>query len=327
MSVSESRARRVSPDVFDFEGAGDEARRWLDAVFGTSLRLSGPLGRVRHHREDHASIAFDHMRIDASYSFDSDPMPALVVVDILGGFVEYTRDGVTDRVHDGDSALVSGWRMPFHGIGERPEIRATTVTAEALTAAVEDVAPDYPWQHITFTSYVPSSAAAAARWRATVDQLSAWFPDETDPSAHDEASRLLGHTLLQTFPNSVVARTSTAGLDDDPGDASPSTVMRATRIVESHSFEDLSPSDLAQECGVTPRALQYAFRKHLGCTPQDYLRRIRLDLARQSLRDGTAATVSDAAARYGFFNPGRFASDYRQVFSENPGQTLQRSNT
>ena len=73
---------------------------------------------------------------------------------------------------------------------------------------------------------------------------------------------------------------------------------------------------------MTPRALQYAFRKDLGCTPQDYLRRVRLDLARQSLRDGSAQSVGDAAARFGFFNPGRFASDYRQVFDENPGQTL-----
>jgi AraC-like DNA-binding protein len=36
--------------------------------------------------------------------------------------------------------------------------------------------------------------------------------------------------------------------------------------------------------------------------------------------------VGDAAAKYGFFNPGRFASEYRQVFDENPRQTLDRSN-
>ena len=34
--------------------------------------------------------------------------------------------------------------------------------------------------------------------------------------------------------------------------------------------------------------------------------------------------VGDAAAQVGFFNPGRFASDFRQVFDENPGQTLLR---
>lgn len=320
-----TRARRVLPDTFDFEGAGDEARRWLDAVYGTHLRLTGPLGRVRHHREDHGTVAFDHILIGATFSFDSDPMPALVVADILGGVTEYTRDGVTDRVRDGESALVSGWRMPFSGRADHQDIRTTTITAEALMAAVEDVAADYPWQHITFTSYVPRSAAAGARWRATVDELSAHFPAQSDQPAHAEASRLLGHTLLHTFPNNLVARASTSREGRDPGDVTPSTVMRAARIIETHAREELTPGDLARECAVTPRALQYAFRKHLGCTPQDYLRRVRLDLARQSLRDGEAETVGDVAARYGFFNPGRFASYYREIFDENPGQTLQRS--
>ena len=103
-------------------------------------------------------------------------------------------------------------------------------------------------------------------------------------------------------------------------------MRRAARIIEAHASEELTPGDLARECNVTPRALQYAFRKHLGCTPQDYLRRVRLDLVRRSLRDGTSLSVSDAAAAHGFFNPGRFAVDYRQVFDENPGQTLERSN-
>ena len=318
------RSRRGAPEVFEFEGEGDAALTWLDSVYGTSLRMAGPLGVVRHHREDHGTIAFDHMRIDAVFTFDSDAMPALVVVDVFGGVTEYTRGGRTDRIVDGDTALVSGWDMPFTGRGDHQDIRATTVTGMALMAAVAEVAPDYPWEHITFTSYVPHSPAAGARWRATVDQLSSMLPADATPAQSDAAARLLGHTLLQTFPNNVVVR-SQHEMDADAAGETTSTVRRAVRIIEEQAAEELSPADLARECGVTPRTLQYAFRQHLGCTPQDYLRRVRLDLARRSMREGSVASVSDAAATYGFFNPGRFASDYRQVFHENPGQTLLRS--
>ena len=320
------RSRRGAPEVFEFEGEGDDARRWLDAVYGTSLRLSGRLGVVRHHREDHGCIAFDHIRIDAVFSFDSDPMPALLVVDVFGGVTEYTRDGITDRIVDGDTAMVAGWDMPFTGQADHQDIRVTTVTGEALMTVVESLAPGLTWQDISFTSYVPHSPAAGARWRAMVDQLSAMLPADATKEQSDAAARLLGHTLLQTFPNNVVAGEEDEA-DRDRANDSTATLRRATRIIEQHVTEELSPADLADLCGVTLRTLQYAFRKHLDCTPQDYLRRVRLDLAHRSMRHGTAASVSDAAAAFGFFNPGRFASYYRQVFDENPAQTLDRSHT
>jgi AraC-like DNA-binding protein len=281
---------------------------------------------VQHERTNHGAVAFDHIRIDASYTFDSDPMPVLLVVDVLRGAVEYVRDGVTDRLHDGDSVLVAGWDMPFSGVGDFPELRTTSLSADGLLAAVEEADPDFG-QRLIFTSYVPHSPAAGARWRATVDQISSMLPADATAEQQEAAACLLGHTLLHTFPNNVVVRATLPGVDHDVADDSPSTVRRAARIIEAHASEELTPGDLARECNVTPRALQYAFRKHLGCTPQDYLRRVRLDLVRRTLRDGTSLSVSDAAAAHGFFNPGRFASDYRQVFDENPRETRERSNS
>ena len=110
-----SRAQRRSPDTYDFVGTGDEARDWLDTAFGANLRLGGPFGTVRHQRDDHGGVAFDHITIDAHFTFDSDPMPALVVVDVLGGNLTYTRDRTTDLSCDGDTVLVAGWDMPFAG--------------------------------------------------------------------------------------------------------------------------------------------------------------------------------------------------------------------
>ena len=324
--MPQERARRGSPDVFSFEGSGDDARVWLDTVYGTNLRLTGPLGGVQHERADHGSVVFDAIKIDASYAFDSDPMPMLVVVDVLSGLTEYVRDGIADRVRDGDSVLVAGWDMAFAGSAEFPELRTTSLSGEAFLAAVREADPEHPGTHIIFTSYTPHSPAAGARWRATVDRVSSMLPPNATRAQEDAAARLLGHTLLHTVPNNVVVRAALPGAttDDDPDD-SPSTVRRAARIIEAHAADELSPGDLARECNVTPRALQYAFRKHLGCTPQDYLRRVRLDLVRRSLRDGSSLSVSEAAAAHGFFNPGRFAADYRQVFDENPGQTLHRT--
>jgi AraC-like DNA-binding protein len=84
-------------------------------------------------------------------------------------------------------------------------------------------------------------------------------------------------------------------------------------------------SEIAAAAHVTPRALQYAFTRHLQTTPMAYLRRVRLAAAHQDLqaadpRDGD--TVTSIAARWGFAHPGRFATAYRNAYGQAPSVTL-----
>ncbi|GAA5112877.1 hypothetical protein GCM10023339_16460 [Alloalcanivorax gelatiniphagus] len=325
--MTDPRARRGPPDdsVYDFEGDGDAAREWLDDAYGTTLGLHGRMGTVHHRRQVHDGVAFDHLKIDAPVTFDADSMPVLVVVDVLDGEIEYTRDHVTDRSHDGDTVLAAGWGMPFTGGGNGYEVRNTSIPAHVLDAAIRDLDPEKTSDDLQFDSFVPRSPAAAARWRATVDQLAVAFPDRDDHVAHAEASRLLGHTLLHTFTNNLVGDGPGREAYRDVRDATTSTLRRAQLVIEDRAHEDLSLAALAEACRVSPRALQYAFRRDLGCTPLGYVRQVRLDLVHQSLLEGSTPTVSEVAARFGFFNPGRFATEYRKVFGENPGQTFARS--
>jgi AraC-like DNA-binding protein len=57
-----------------------------------------------------------------------------------------------------------------------------------------------------------------------------------------------------------------------------------------------------------------------------YLQLHRMQLAHRALRDGLAEPirVADLAERYGFRNPGRFASAYRKLFGELPTRTLRQ---
>ena len=58
-------------------------------------------------------------------------------------------------------------------------------------------------------------------------------------------------------------------------------------------------------------------------SPGRYLRLRQLRLARAALRrPDCAATVAEVARRYGFGEPGRFASLYRAVYGEAPSATL-----
>ncbi len=58
-----------------------------------------------------------------------------------------------------------------------------------------------------------------------------------------------------------------------------------------------------------------------------YLRQVRLHHAHQELLASdptTGATVTEIAARWGFFHPGRFAHYYRHTYGQPPTRTLLR---
>ena len=77
--------------------------------------------------------------------------------------------------------------------------------------------------------------------------------------------------------------------------------------------------------GVTPRALQYAFRRHHDMTVTGYLREVRLERAHRELQDGDSAaglTVAATARRWGWANPGSFTSAYRRRYGVTPSLTL-----
>lgn len=89
--------------------------------------------------------------------------------------------------------------------------------------------------------------------------------------------------------------------------------------------DPLAIGDLAAHCGIGIRALEKNFRRHLGTTPLDFLRNLRLDKARRLLKDGASHwSVTGAALEAGFPNLGRFAAFYRRRFGEFPRDTVQK---
>jgi transcriptional regulator GlxA family with amidase domain len=90
------------------------------------------------------------------------------------------------------------------------------------------------------------------------------------------------------------------------------------------SFPKLAGAEIAAAAGVTIRAVQLAFRRHLDTTPLGYLRRVRLDYAHRQLAaaDPQHESVTAVAYRWGFANSSRFAAYYRQAYGVLPSHTL-----
>jgi AraC-like DNA-binding protein len=106
--------------------------------------------------------------------------------------------------------------------------------------------------------------------------------------------------------------------------ARPVSVRAAIDLVESDPQAPLTLTLLATRCGVGPRALQKGFQQHLGMSPMEYVRDVRLRRAHEELRaaDPSAESVADVARRWGFTHLGRFAAAHEAKYGQKPLRTL-----
>ncbi|SFQ04510.1 helix-turn-helix domain-containing protein [Variovorax sp. 770b2] len=109
--------------------------------------------------------------------------------------------------------------------------------------------------------------------------------------------------------------------------ALPAKYRRGYRYLLAHMDRaDLSVREIAEHVGVSERAVQSAFRTHLGMTPIEVLRRTRVERIRRDLLNAEVCsqTVIETAARWGIRNRSTLVSSYRKHFRETPADTLAR---
>lgn len=80
----------------------------------------------------------------------------------------------------------------------------------------------------------------------------------------------------------------------------------------------VSITELAITCGVSVRALQYAFQQRLGCTPKEWLQRQRLMRAQAMLQSSPYVSIMQVAMACGFPSASLFAQRYREAFGVLP---------
>jgi AraC family ethanolamine operon transcriptional activator len=120
--------------------------------------------------------------------------------------------------------------------------------------------------------------------------------------------------------------TSRATVPRSPEAATRSRVLRlALDYIDAHADEPPAMEAVCRASRASARTLQYAFRDRFGVSPKQYLQTVRLHRVRRDLRRfGGHASVSEIAARWGFWHMGQFAADYRRQFGELPSETLGR---
>lgn len=318
MAVDVKRVTTTDPEV---------AHRTINEMFlaDRPARFSRPAGRadfalVSQRTDD---LLTGRVRHTLPAYTDTQPFVDLYTAVMLRGGLRWQvgRDTVDQRSGD---VVCYPTGVPVRARWDEMDVVLLSLPMEAVYRTAEDYT-GVARHRFRFEAMSPLSAAAAQQWRQLTSYvygtMSGGAAALTSPLVRHRLVELTAATALSVFPNPTLA------VDPPRGSAAAvtSALQRAIVFIDTHAPEPIRLADVAAAARVTPRALQFAFRRHYGITPMGYLRRVRLDGAHRDLRAGDPTrgdTVAAIAATWGFADPTRFAALYREQFDQLPSRTL-----
>ncbi len=98
----------------------------------------------------------------------------------------------------------------------------------------------------------------------------------------------------------------------------PKAVRQVLKYINAHLFDDLRLDVLAKECELSKDHLSLLFKKSVGTTIPQYIKRQRLEASKTMLQKGIS--LKDVAEKTGFSTESYFIKCFKDEFQMTPGE-------
>jgi AraC-like DNA-binding protein len=296
------------------------ARHFFETAYQPGWQVTGLKAgsEVLHRRSETSLMILDEICLPGQVNCTVQPGDRVVVIQPRVGTVRCAGDD--ERQREDDPVLFARGLDSVLHLSDAA-FAVISIDTSVLRAVAAEVPVPLPAE-IRFLEARPRSAATTRAWQRTVDYVSATLtsPDAArQPLIVAAAARTVAAALLECFSSTFDRR---AGGQPEP--TVPASLDRAIAFIHRMAMDNIGIDDIAESVNLTPRAVQYLFRRQLDTTPTEYLRQVRMHRAHQDLiaGDRTVTTVAAIAAKWGFAHTGRFAVLYRQTYGQSPHTTL-----
>ncbi len=215
-----------------------------------------------------------------------------------------------------DVPLTADFGEDFHQLLLRVDEAALFRKLSALLVAA-------PKRKIEFSGATPEARSLNALHRLityVVSEIDA-APDALPLRVLAELEQAVLVTFLLANPHNFSGL-----LHQSPRDLEPWQVRRAEEYIEANWDDAMTVESIAKAVDASARSIFLSFRQARGYSPMAFLKKIRLQHARQKMLDAAPeTTVTGIALECGFHNMGHFANGYRKQFGESPSETLKRA--
>ena len=249
----------------------------------------------------------------------------------LRGAAEIEADGTQLKVAEGRAAVIAPQRcvrLRWHAGTEQLIVKVPYSLMRSVCSHAADelrIPTSYliPSRVNSHWELLVRSLLNVVRMSDDADASPAWL----DHFERNVAAFLVSHQTSPASSMPLMHRTDPQ-LGGHRADRDAGATTEARRLdallqyMESRLGAPVSLSDLANATGVGVRTLNTLCRRHLGETPMNLLRNMRLDAVRARLLLQPDLNITETALQFGFGHLGRFAAYYADRFGQLPRQTF-----
>nr|BFD39506.1 AraC family transcriptional regulator [Pseudomonas sp. FFPRI_1] len=326
-SKADGLLREIRIDRYDLEGA----RSWMAGICGPHRLVTSNPERIRFHhsanvlRSRSTTLGIIEYGTDVRVDIEDPERFSSYSLSLpLCGEQELNKDGRRLRSDRDLGVIIAPNESQVLAISGDCRKLQVVISRPAMGEALEALLQRPVQQPLRFEPGMDAlHGAAAAWWRMAqhfIGELAQGneLYEQLAFTREIESSLIKGLILAQPNNYSEELRTML-------GVKLPHYLVRARQYLHEHAREALHLEDLEAAAGVSRFKLFEAFRKYFALSPMAYLKRHRLNGARQEiLEQGAARSISEIALGWGFTHLGRFSAEYRKLFDEAPSATAQR---
>ena len=153
------------------------------------------------------------------------------------------------------------------------------------------------------------SAQLARILKSVRDEVGAFSPEDSD-----------GRLRLKILCEMLLIETARALETDDVLSRDGDVIPRIREWICAHLTDEITTSDLIRRSGYGRSRFFSLFLAETGMTPNDYVVRERVKLAKRLIRERKDATLIDIARRCGFKSVPVFSSTFRRHIGKSPSE-------
>jgi AraC-like DNA-binding protein len=267
--------------------------------------------------------------IGSPYLLECNDHPLHRLVLVHDGQVSVKQNGESHSLEAGDGVLLSGqpWTLQSDNsstttIGFDPLLLLTA----ARNMAPAQWAPPSP-AHSPLRGLLPLPTRSDGRCAALVDAITLELPAIHHMARLGEnfCESFLLHEQLYRIIAALVFADLRHGhsVGDNEATLSDRRLDHLLDYITLHLAEPLPLRVLEAESHYSRRSLHYAFQERFGCSPMQWIRQQRMQLALQRLQHPSPGdTVASVALECGYRSQSRFRIDFERTYGWKPSAVL-----